>query len=65
MTNIDDDRDPHSQCLERMRNEFLAGQQRRRDRVQKAALRRDTTDNEPRPAGSAAEAMPGIPVLRP
>ena len=33
MTSIDDDRDPQVQQLERMKNEFLVAQQRRRERA--------------------------------
>src|SRR6476619_7362091 len=40
MTSIDDDLDPQGQQLERMKNDFLVAQQRRRER---AASRRDDT----------------------
>ena len=33
MTSIDDDRDPQAQRLERMKNDFLVAQRRRRERA--------------------------------
>jgi len=65
MTRIDDDRDPEVQQLERMKNEFLVAQQRRRERA--AALRRgDTGDGDGPPlAGPLADRQAGIAALRP
>ena len=65
MTSIDDDRDPQVQQLERMKNEFLVAQQRRRERA--AAPRRgDTGDGDGPPlAGPAADGQTGIAAWRP
>ena len=65
MTSIDDDRDPQVQQLERMKNDFLVAQQRRRERV--AATRPgDSGDGDGPPlAGRAAGGLTGIAALRP
>jgi len=59
MTSIDDDLDPQGQQLERMKNDFLVAQQRRRER---AASRRDDTGDTgdgdgPPLAGPVASAL--------
>jgi hypothetical protein len=65
MTNIDDDRRPQVQQLERMKNEFLVAQQRRRERAA-ASRRGDTGDGDGPPlAGPAADHLIGIAALRP
>jgi SpoVK/Ycf46/Vps4 family AAA+-type ATPase len=61
MTNIDDYRDPQARRLERMKNEFLVAQQRRRER---APVAHDHTDNGPPLAGPATDPT-GIAALRP
>jgi len=65
MTSIDDDRDPQVQQLERMQNEFLVAQQRRRERA--AASRRGGTGDGDGPplAGPVADGQTGIAALRP
>lgn len=45
MTSMDDDRDPQVQQLERMKQDFLVAQQRRRERAA-ASRRGDTGDGE-------------------
>ena len=65
MTSIDDGRDPQVQQLERMRNDFLVAQQRRRERVA-AARPGDTGDGDGPPlAGPVAHGQTGIAALRP
>jgi hypothetical protein len=65
MTSIDDGRDPQVQQLERMKNDFLVAQRRRRERV--AATRPgDSGDGDGPPlAGRAADGPNGIAALRP
>ena len=60
-----DDRDPQVQQLERMKNEFLVAQQRRRERA--AAERRgDTGDGDGPPlAGPVTDGQTGIAAVRP
>jgi hypothetical protein len=65
MTSIDDERDPQAQRLERMKNDFLVAQQRRRERAPGPAPRRDNTGDGPPPAGPAADGLTGIAALRP
>jgi hypothetical protein len=65
MTSIDDDRDPQARRLERMKNDFLVAQQRRRERAPGAASRHDDTGDGPVLAGPAADGLPGIAALRP
>ena len=65
MTGIDDDRDPQAQRLERMKNEFLVAQQRRRQRAPGAASRHDDTADGPPLAGPAADGVTGVAALRP
>ena len=65
MTSIDDDRDPQPQRLERMKNDFLIAQQRRRERAPGAALRHDDTGDAPLLQRPAADGLPGIADLRP
>ncbi len=58
MTSVDDDRDPQVQELEleRMKNDFLVAQQRRRERA--ASRPGDTGDGDgPPPAGPVASAL--------
>ena len=65
MTSIDDDRDPQVQQLERMKNDFLVAQQRRRERAA-ASSRGDTGDGDGPPlAGPVADGQTGITALRP
>ena len=64
MTSIDDDRDPQAQRLERMKNDFLVAQQRRRERAPVAASPHDDTGDRPVLAGPPAR-WPGIAALRP
>ena len=57
MTSIDDDRDPQERDLDRMRNDFLVAQQRRRERAS-AAPSHDTGDGDGPPlAGPVANAL--------
>ena len=65
MTSIDDERDPRAQRLERMKNEFLVAQQRRRERAPEAASRPDDTGDGPPLTIPAADALTGIAALRP
>jgi hypothetical protein len=65
MTSIDDDRDPQAQRLERMKNDFLVAQQRRRERAPGAASRHDDTGDGPLLPSPAADGLPGVPALRP
>ena len=51
--------------LERMKSEFLAAQQRRRERAPDAAARPDDTDDGPLMAGPADETLTGIAAVRP
>ena len=53
---LDDEGDPQAQRLERMKDKFLAAQQRRRTRVLEAPARPDDTDEGPRQAGLRSEA---------
>ena len=65
MTSIDHDRDPQMQQLERMKNDFLVAQQRRRERAA-ASRRGDTRDGDGPPlAGPVADGQTGIAALRP
>jgi len=57
MTNADDVLDPQVQTLEQMKNEFLAAQQRRRERAPELAPRHDNTGNEPPLAGPVTESQ--------
>ena len=60
MTSIDDERDPQAQRLERMKNEFLVAQQRRREGTA-ASRRRDAGDGDGPPlAGPVADGQVGI-----
>jgi hypothetical protein len=65
MTSIDDDRDPQGQELERMKNDFLVAQQRRRERI--AAMRPGGTGDGDGPplAGRAAVGRTRSAALRP
>lgn len=65
MTSTDDDRDPQTQCLERMKNEFLVAQQRRRDRTPAAAAPHENTGDGPDLAGPAVDRQRGIAALWP
>ena len=65
MTSIDDDRDPQAQRLERVKNDFLVAQQRRRERAPEAASRRDNTGDGPPLPSPAADGLTGIAALRP
>jgi len=60
-----DDRDPQAQQLERMKNEFLVAQQRRRERA--AAERRgDTGDGDGAPpAVPVTDSHAGVAAVRP
>ena len=65
MTSIDAEREPQAQRVERMKNDFLVAQQRRRERAPGAASRHDDTGDGPAPAGPAADGLAGIAALRP
>ena len=65
MTIIDDDGDPQAQRLERMKNDFLVAQQRRRERAPGAASRQDDTGVGPLLPRPAADGLPGFSGLRP
>jgi hypothetical protein len=60
---IDDDASP-AECLERMKNEFIVAQQRRRAKSEAAAPSGDT-DAGPVLAGPADETPTGIAAVRP
>jgi hypothetical protein len=64
MTSFDDDHNPQAQRLERMKNDFLVAQERRRERAGAASPRDDTGDPPPS-AGPAADGLTGIAALRP
>jgi hypothetical protein len=65
MTAIDDAGDPQAPCLERMKNEFLVAQQRRRDRASHAAPRPDDAGDKPLVVGPADEGLIGVAAERP
>jgi len=65
LTSISDDRDPQVRRLERMRNDFLVAQKRRRERVSGAATRDDETADGTRLAGAATDDLAGIAPVRP
>jgi hypothetical protein len=58
------DGDSQAQRLERMKNEFLLAQQRRRDRVSRAVPRPET-DEGPLMSGPADGSPTGIAAVRP
>jgi hypothetical protein len=62
---LDGEIDPQAERLERMKSEFLAAQQRRRDRVPAAALGPEHTDDGPTLAGPADGALSSIAAVRP
>jgi hypothetical protein len=65
MSSNDDGRDKVER-LEQMKNEFLAAQQRRRDRVRGIAPRPDETGAEPPVGGPTTEGLHAVAVvLRP
>src|SRR5688500_893572 len=57
MSSVDDDRDPQEQRLERMKNDFLVAQRRRRERTPVAALRHDDGGDGPPLAGPAPDGL--------
>jgi hypothetical protein len=65
MTGIDDDRDPQALRLERMKNDFLVAQQRRRERAPGAASHHDDTGDGPLLPSPGADRLPGFADLRP
>jgi hypothetical protein len=62
--NIDDGL-PQAERLARMKSEFLAAQQRHRNRVPDAASRPADTDDRPPQAGPADGTPIGIAAVRP
>ena len=65
MTNANHDRHPNLSELDRMKNEFLVAQQRRREKSA-ASVRGDTGGGDGPPlAGPVANAKTGIAALRP
>jgi len=60
---VDDAVNP-GQRLERMKNEFLAAQQRRCNMAPGAAARPDHTDDGPPVAGPADETLTGLAAVR-
>ena len=60
MTNADDVLDPQLQTLEQMKAEFLAAQQRRRERAPEPAPRHDDTGNEPPLAGPVVDSQVAV-----
>jgi hypothetical protein len=54
-----------AQRLERMKNDFLVAQQRRRERAPQAASRPDHADDGPLLAGPDAGGLTGIAAVRP
>jgi hypothetical protein len=65
MTSTVDDRDSHAKRLERMRNDFLAAQQRRRDRAPTEAVRHEETGDGPRLTAHGADRPHDIATMRP
>jgi hypothetical protein len=59
-----DDGDPQAERLEQMKSEFLAAQQRRRERALHATSRPHDTDDGPLQAGPADETPTGIAAVR-
>ena len=65
MMSIDDGRDPQMTQLERMKNDFLVAQQRRRERAA-ASRRGDTGDGDGPPLkGPVADGQTVIAAVRP
>jgi hypothetical protein len=65
MTSIDNDSDPQLQLRERMKNEFLVAQQRRRERAAASRLGDAGDGDGPPLAGPVADGQTGIAALRP
>ena len=66
MTSNDDDREPQADRLERMKSEFLAAQQRRREKAaaDATARRGEATDEAP-VADRATDGLNAVAFLRP
>jgi hypothetical protein len=64
VTTIDLNGDSQGQHLERMKSEFLAAQQRRRDRATHAATHPDDSDAGPPTGGPDDEQLSGIATVR-
>jgi hypothetical protein len=62
MTGTNDDRDSQAQRLERMRNDFLVAQQRRREKAAEAASRPNETPAEPDRETPASDDLTGVVV---
>jgi hypothetical protein len=65
MTSLEHDRDSPADRLERMKCEFLAAQQRRRERVSHAGPRPDDKDDGPLVAGPPDDRLTSIAAVRP
>jgi hypothetical protein len=63
-TTLDLNSDSVGERLERMRSEFLAAQQRRRDRAKPGTTRPDDTDDGPLTGDPADEKVSGIATVR-
>jgi hypothetical protein len=64
MTSTDDERDSDAKRLERMKDAFLAAQQRRRDRAPTAPVRHDETGDRPHLTAQATTRPHDIATLR-
>jgi hypothetical protein len=60
-----DDGDSQAERLARMKSEFLAAQQRRREKPRESASRSDGTEGGPLQKGPADGATTGIAAVRP
>jgi len=65
MTGTNDDRDSQAQRLERMRNDFLVAQQRRREKAAEAAARPDETPAKPSREAPPADDRTGVVTVEP